>query len=75
MNTFIQDLLCYAPPAALSALIVPEIVVHQGALDLERVNPRCQAGAVTALVARVGGNVLDTIATGMATPWIQQRLL
>lgn len=70
-----QRLLRYVPPAVLSALIAPEILVRQGHLDLDPANPRLWAGTVAIVVALVTRNVLGTIAAGMATLWILQRLL
>jgi len=75
LDTRIQGLLRYVPPAVLSALIAPEILVRQGALNLDPANPRLWAGAVAILVALATRNVLGTIAAGMATLWLLQRLL
>jgi branched-subunit amino acid transport protein len=68
-----QSLLRYVPPAVLSALIAPEILIRHGAFDPSPVNPRLWAGAVAVVTALLTRNVLATIATGMAALWIIQH--
>jgi branched-subunit amino acid transport protein len=65
----------FVPPAVLSAIIFPELVVREGALDLSLGNQRLLAGLVASLVALRTRNVLLTIATGMAALWALQALL
>ena len=62
----------FVPPAVLSAIILPEVVLRGGALDVGVRNPRLVAGAVAALVAWKTRNVLLTIAVGMAALWAWQ---
>jgi branched-subunit amino acid transport protein len=62
----------YVPPAVLSAIILPELVVRQGAVDVSLHNPRLLAGIAAAVVALRSRNVLLTIAVGMAALWILQ---
>jgi branched-subunit amino acid transport protein len=56
----------FVPPAVLSAIIAPELVLHGGALDVSPGNARLLAGALAALVAWRTRNVLLTIGVGMA---------
>ena len=70
-----QKLLRYVPPAVLSALIAPEILIRQGAFDPSLDNPRLWAGAVAVLVALFTRNVLATIAAGMTALWLAQHFL
>jgi uncharacterized membrane protein len=42
----------FVPPAVLSAIILPELVVRNGAIDLSLTNPRLIAGALAALSGR-----------------------
>ena len=73
VNPRFQDLLRYVPPAVLSAIIAPEILVRHGAFDPSPANPRLWAGAVAILVAYVTRNVLATIAVGMSVLWLIQH--
>ena len=70
-----QNLLRYVPPAVLSALIAPEILIRHGTFDPSLWNPRLWAGAVAVLVALFSRNVLATIATGMAALWFARYFL
>ena len=65
----------FVPPAVLSAIILPEMLVRDGAVDLRPGNARLLAGLVAALVAWRTRNVLLTIAVGMAALWTAQALL
>lgn len=70
-----QEFLRYVPPAVLSALIAPEILIRQGSFDPNPANPRLWAGAVAVGVALLTRNVLTTIAAGMSTLWLIQHFL
>ena len=59
----------YVPTAVLSAIILPEILQPNGALDLSLDNPRLLSGLVAALIAWRTGNILWTIGAGMALLW------
>ncbi len=65
----------FVPPAILSAIIVPELVVRDGALAVGAGNPRLWAGLLAAAVAWYTRNVLATIAVGMVALWVLQALL
>lgn len=65
----------FVPPAVLSAIILPEMLVRDGALDLRPGNVRLVAGVVAALVAWRTRSVVATIAVGMAVLWLAQALL
>lgn len=60
----------FVPPAALTAILVPEVVMPAGALDLTPGNPRLLAAVVAALVAWRTRNTLLSIAVGMVLLWI-----
>ena len=62
----------YVPPAVLSAIILPELIVRQGAVDVSLRNPRLLAGIAAALVALRTRNVLFTIGAGMVALWVLQ---
>ena len=71
----IQQALRFVPPAVLSAIIFPELLVRNGALRLDPGNARLVAGAMAVAVAWRTRNVLLTIAVGMGALWILQALL
>lgn len=56
----------YVPPAVLSAIIFPELLIHDGALNFSLSNVRFLAGLVAILVGWRTRNILLTIAAGMA---------
>ena len=56
----------YVPPAVLSAIVFPELLMHSGRLDVSLGNDRVLAGAFAVLVALLTRNMLATIAAGMA---------
>jgi branched-subunit amino acid transport protein len=56
----------YVPVAVLSAIIVPETITYQGAVDLSWRNPQIWAAAVAIAVALRVKNVLVIIGAGMA---------
>jgi branched-subunit amino acid transport protein len=65
----------FVPPAVLSAIILPEMVLRNGAPDLTPSNARLVAGVLAAAVAWRTRNVLLTIAVGMAALWTLQAVL
>lgn len=60
----------YVPPAVLSAIFVPEIVMPTGTLNLTLANPRIIAGVLAIGVAYFSKNVLLTILVGMVALWV-----
>ena len=65
----------FVPPAALAALIVPDLVGHNGALILTLANPRLIAGVVALVIAWRTRNVGLTLVIGMAVFWLLSALL
>lgn len=63
------------PPAVLSALVFPDLLVRDGAADLSPGNLRLVAGLVAVGVALRWRNVLLTIGAGMAALWTLQAVL
>lgn len=62
----------YVPPAVLSALIIPELFLRDGHLDLALDNVRLVAGVVAVLVAWYSKNTLLTIVAGMLMLFLLQ---
>ena len=65
----------YVPPAVLSAIIFPELFLHDGVFDISIGNIRLLAGLVTVLVAWLSKNTLITVVTGMLALFLFQILL
>lgn len=65
----------YVPPAVLTAIIVPELVLPGGQLDLSLGNARLVAGVLAAVVAWLSKNVLLTVGAGMAALWILTAIM
>lgn len=64
----------YVPPAVLSAIIFPELFLHNGELNMTPDNHRLLAGVVAVLVAWFGRNTLLTIIAGMLALFLLQLL-
>ncbi len=56
----------FVPVAALTAIVVPELIVQQGLLDFTWHNERLLAGIVAILIAWYTNSVVLTIGLGMA---------
>ena len=68
----IQRGLRFVPPAVLSALILPALLMPAGTLDISLSNHRWLAGAIAILVAWRTKNILLTILAGIAALLILQ---
>ena len=62
----------YVPPAVLSAIIFPELFLHDGMLSVTPDNPRLLAGLVAIAVAWFTKNTLLTIIVGMIALFLLQ---
>ena len=65
----------YVPPAVLSAIVFPELLLPNGTLDLSFTNYRLLAGLVAMLVAWWTKNILVTIIVGMIALFMLRFLL
>jgi branched-subunit amino acid transport protein len=61
-----QRALHYVPPAVLSAIIVPELLIRDGNVNFSFENIRLLAGVIAIVTAWVSRNTLLTILVGMA---------
>ena len=61
----LQRALRYVPTAVFSAILVPSLVLSQGALHIGLDNPRLLAGMLAGVIAWRTRNILITIVTGM----------
>jgi branched-subunit amino acid transport protein len=70
----LQRALRFIPASILFALVVPQILMRNNAVDLSLSNPRLAAGVAAALVAWRTKNVFITILSGMVVLWLLQAL-
>ena len=68
--TWLGRALRFVPPAVLTAIIFPEVLMHDGSLYLAMSNLRLWAALVAVLVAWRTRSVLRTIAAGMAALYL-----
>lgn len=69
---WLQRALRFVPPAVLTAIIFPELLIREGSLDVSMTNPRLVAGAIAILVGLKTKNMILTILVGMAALWLLQ---
>lgn len=62
----------FVPVAALTAIIAPDLLIRNGAIDLSLTNFRLIAGLIAIFVAWRTKNTLLTIGVGMAVLWVLQ---
>lgn len=64
----------YAPAAAITAIIVPDLALAQGALAISIENTRLIAGLVAFVLAAATRNIVLTIAGGMMALALTRQL-
>ena len=64
----------FVPPAVLTAIIFPELLMQNGGLNISIGNFRLLAGVVAALVAWRTKNVMLTVLAGMVVLWTLQLI-
>lgn len=74
MPDLVKKALRYVPPAVLSAIVFPELLLPGGQFDLSFGNGRLIAGVLAAAVAWRTRSVVLTIVTGMAVLYILMAL-
>jgi len=75
MPVMMQRTLRFVPPAVLTAIIFPEVLMPGGSLDISLGNLRLLAGLLAALVAWRTKNAVLTIVVGLAALWIMQAIV
>ncbi len=66
----------YVPPAVLSAIILPTVLMPDGkTLDLSPTSPHLIGAVVAVIVGRLTGKLLLVIVAGMAAFWIARLFL
>jgi branched-subunit amino acid transport protein len=66
----LESALRYAPACALTAIIVPDLFVSGGALDVSLHNARLLGGVAGVVIFATSRSILATIGGGMAAFWI-----
>ncbi len=74
MPSLVERALRFVPPAVLTAIFFPELLLAEGNLFISFGNARLLAGMLAILVAWRTKNVTYTIVLGMLTLWILQFL-
>jgi branched-subunit amino acid transport protein len=70
-----RSALRFVPVAILTAIVLPELVMHTGKVDFSLTNPRLLAGALAILVAWRTKNTVLTIVIGMTAFWVLQWII
>lgn len=70
----VQGALQYVPAAVLSAIVLPEVLVHNEHIDLSPGNLRLIAAIIAAFVAWRTRSILYTMIVGMAALWLLNAL-
>ena len=71
----IERALRYVPPAVMSAIFFPALVMPEGELWISFGNPRLLAGVFAILIAWRTRNAVLTIIVGMLALWILKAVL
>jgi branched-subunit amino acid transport protein len=72
---YVLQALKFVPPAVLTALIVPSVLLPEGKLAVQPQNAFLVAGVLAALIAWRTRNLLLTIVLGMAAFWLWRALI
>lgn len=72
LHPLVLRALRFVPPAVLTAIIIPELLVRDGGVDISLGNGRLLAGLVAILVAYFTKNVMLTILVGMGALLLYQ---
>jgi branched-subunit amino acid transport protein len=75
MPAMVEQTLKIVPPAVLTAIFFPELLLKNGDLYISLGNARLLAGTLAILVAWRTKNVTYTIVIGMLSLWILQFLI
>ena len=68
------DAMKFIPPAVLTAIIVPSMLMPNSTLDLSYTNAYLVAGITAAFIAWRTKNLLSTIVIGMVVLWVWRFL-
>jgi len=72
MPHWAQRALSFVPPAVMTAIVFPELLLRDGHLAANMGNHRLIAGVIAILVAWRFKKIMPTIVAGMAVLWLLQ---
>lgn len=75
LSPAVLSALRYVPPVVLTAIVVPEVMLQDGALNLSYLNSRLVGAIAAGIVGGVTRNLLLTIVVGMAVFFSWQAAL
>ena len=75
LSPALLNALRYVPPVVLTAIVVPEVLLSDGVLDLSYLNARLVGAIVAGVVCAMTRNLLFTIVLGMAAFFSWQGIL
>lgn len=70
LRPLLRRALTFVPPAVLSAIVFPDMLLTDGILDLRATNPFLVAGLAGILTAWWTRNVVATMVVGMSMVWV-----
>ncbi len=73
--SLVRRALRYVPLAVLTAIVVPELLIPGGKLDVSLGNARLFAGLLAMVVAWRTRSAMLTIVVGMVTLWVLQNFV
>ena len=65
----------YVPPVVLTAIVVPEVLLHEGSLQVSYLNARLVGAIAAIIISSLTQNLLLTIVLGMIIFFSWQGLL
>ena len=74
MPPLAQRALSFVPPAVMTAIVFPELLIRDGHFAVNMDNHRLMAGVIAILVAWRFKKIMPTIVAGMAALWLLQWL-
>ena len=74
LSPALLNALRYVPPVVLTAIVVPEVLLIDGALEMNFLNARLVGAIAAILTSLFTQNLLLTIVLGMATFFLWQSL-
>lgn len=72
MPPLAQRALSFVPPAVMTAIVFPELLIRDAHLAVNMDNHRLMAGVIAILVAWRFKKIMPTIVAGMAALWLLQ---
>lgn len=75
LSPALLNALRYLPPVILTAIVVPEVLLSEGTLEISYLNARLVGAIAAIIVSKLTQNLLLTIVLGMAAFFGWQGLL